>query len=251
MGLDPRRFAAVKRVSMFKHVVPVLSPKGGVGKTTVAVALSLALSEGFGGAALLDLDVGNPTAHIVLGLSVDRVAFEEDMGLKPLKLLDGMLEFMSVALFTKGRLLPLRGAEASSTVVELLTITRWGKSVLVVDTPPGFSDEVMEFLRLCPRATPVIVSSPDRMAIASAKGVLEVLASEGIRVLGVVGNMCRGFQDQLALRKSFEPLGVEVLTCVPWIDGLHDLYGDLVRLKSLLSPHLLPVLRRLCGDGFG
>jgi len=240
LTLDPRPSVLRKRLSGFSRIVPILSPKGGVGKTTFAVALALTLGQ-HRAVSLLDLDINNPTAHIVLGVDAREAKIEEDKGILPVRVSGGGLEFMSIALFTRDRLLPLRGKDAVNAIIELLSTTRWSGSIMVIDTPPGFSDEVMEILRLCRGVEPVVVSTPDILSVVSTQRIVEVLREEGVRVVGIVGNMCRDRGDAEMLRKRAELLGVKMLTCVPWIEGLQKLFGDPMRLAEVFKPHVEPV----------
>lgn len=242
MSVDPRLYVIPLRLSIFKYIIPVVSPKGGVGKTTISTALSLVLAYTGEGASLLDLDLNNPTAHIVLGLDIVKTAVAEDKGVLPVRLADGRLEFMSISLFVKDRLLPLRGRDTSNAIREIFAVTRWSKPVLIIDTPPGFSDEVMELLRLCPTARPLLVTTPDGISIASVKRVLEILRDEGIEMLGVVGNMCRRLDDMVKLR---ERLGIDIATCVPYVDGIENLYGNPRELVNIFRRSLSPVVEIL------
>ncbi|MEM1526736.1 MAG: P-loop NTPase [Ignisphaera sp.] len=245
MHLDPRLSIIPKRLSGFKHIVLVSSPKGGVGKTTVSVALALILSQERDRVALLDLDINNPTAHIVLGLDLSGSKVEEDKGILPLRILGKNLEFMSIALFTKDKLLPLRGKNASNAIIEILSTVRWSSTAMVVDTPPGFSDEVMEFARLYPRVKYLVISTPDILSILSAQRIVEVIFSEKHEILGVVGNMCRDKQDIEILAKNIATLNVEVLTCIPWINEVHRYYGEPKELINLFKQYLEPVVIKL------
>lgn len=243
--LDPRLSVIPKRLSSFKHVILVVSPKGGVGKTTVSIALALAMGRTLGATALLDLDLTNPTTHIVLGLNVEEVKVEEDKGVLPLKVPGENVELMSLAFFTKGRLLPLRGKDVVNVVRELLSITRWRSSILVVDTPPGFSDEVMEFSKLTPRAKFLVISTPDPLSIASTLRVVEHLKEEKQIILGVVGNMCRGEQDLQLIRESVSTLDIEVLTCLPWVNNIHKYYGRYNDFLTLFEKNLSTIIDKL------
>lgn len=242
MFLDPRQFIVSKKLSFFRHIIGIISPKGGVGKTTIAVALSLVLSNKYGGIALLDLDISNPTTHIILGVDIKSIRIIEDKGILPIKLLDGDIEFMSIAFFTKDRLLPLRGSEASNAIIELFSITRWGKPILVVDMPPGFLDQILEFFRLSPNLKLLIISTTDVMSILSAKRAIDILVEEGLNILGVIGNMCRDNEDKELLGKK---LGIEILSCIPWIADIQKLYGYPNNIKNLFERFLQPVLSRL------
>lgn len=243
--IDPRPLVIPKRLSVFKHAILVLSPKGGVGKTTIAVALSAMLGNENIRTSLLDLDINNPTAHIILGIDAATTKVDEDRGILPIKLLNGYLEFMSIAFFTRDRLLPLRGKEISSAVIEILSTVRWANDILVVDTPPGFSDEVMEFLKFYPKAKVLTISTIDKMSITSAKRAIKLLGEEKIEVLGVIGNMCRDLNDIDILRGELDSLGIDVIACIPWLEDLQKTYGQIENIAKMFKPYLMPIAHRL------
>lgn len=237
-----------KRLSGFKCIVLVSSPKGGVGKTTISVVLALALSQVCNRVALLDLDINNPTAHMVLGLDVSNIKVEEDKGILPIRILNNKLEFMSIALFTRDKLLPLRGKDATNAIIEILATVRWNSIAMVVDTPPGFSDEVMEFARLYPKAKYLIISTPDILSISSTRRIAEVIRREKQALIGIIGNMCRNEQDLGILKKNASSLGTEVLSCIPWVNNIHRYYGKPKELINLFKQHLEPIINMLTSD---
>jgi ATP-binding protein involved in chromosome partitioning len=245
---DPRLSIIPRRLSRFKQVVIVLSPKGGVGKTTVSVLLALAISKWYGKTALLDLDVTNPTTHIVLGLNIEEVGIEEDKGILPMKIPGENLEFMTIAFFTKNKLLPLRGIDIVNIVRELLSVTRWDSDILVVDSPPGFSDEILEFSKFTRKAKYLIISTPDPLSISSAQRVVELLQSEKQFIIGIVGNMCREDRDLMYLQKLSSFIGIEVLTCLPWVNEIHKHYGNYSYLFNLFGGNLLPIVNRIVSE---
>jgi ATP-binding protein involved in chromosome partitioning len=245
--VDPRLFIIPEKLSRFKHVVAVLSPKGGVGKTTIATLLAIALGKWCRSTVLLDLDIENPTAHIVLGLDIDNVRIEEDRGVLPIKISEKNLEFMSVAIFTRGKLLPIRGKDVVNVVRELLSVTRWRSDVMVVDTPPGFSDVILEFSKLVEKVKYVIVSTPDPLSISSTRRVVEYLRSENVSVIGIVGNMCRNEDDDIRIQELGKSLGVEVITCIPWIDNMHRYYGNLDELLNIFHGNIVSIINKVVG----
>jgi len=182
---DPRLVAVGERLREVRAVVPFLSSKGGVGKTLVSVAAALALSRRGLRVGLLDLDVTNPTVHVVLGVRPGGVAPKEEYGVVPPEV--SGVRVMSVVFYTMGRPAPLRGESVSSAIRELLSITRWGPlDVLVVDTPPGMSDELLELLTYIRRFSSFLVATPSRLSLESTARLAELVTG---RVTGVVLNM--------------------------------------------------------------
>lgn len=241
MKIDPRVFLAMKRFSTFKHIIPVVSPKGGVGKTTIATLLSITLSDKFDCVSLLDLDINNPTAHIVLGIDLNTAKIEEDKGILPLKLYNSKLEFMSIALFTQNKLLPLRGREISNIVLELLSITKWSGKILVVDTPPGFSDEIMDLIRIASnKIKPIVISTPDKLSLISAKRIIEILEKENIYSF-VIGNMCSS-ENELKAMKNYLALHENIITCIPRFNEVNEMYGFIEKLRILFEPYLAKII---------
>jgi len=182
---DPRLVAVGERLREVRAVVPFLSSKGGVGKTLVSVATALALRKRGARVGLLDLDVTNPTVHVVLGIRPGSVAPREEYGVVPPEV--SGVRVMSSVFYTLGRPSPLRGESISSAIRELLSITRWGPlDVLVVDTPPGMSDELLELLTYIRRFSSFLVTTPSRLSLESTARLAELVAG---RVIGVVLNM--------------------------------------------------------------
>lgn len=238
MELDFRLPLVLERLKGFRLVVPVASPKGGVGKTTIASGVSLLLARSGVPVSLLDADFTNPTTHVMLGVDASRVLPEEEKGVLPV-LVEPGLEFMSPAFYSKDRPLPLRGRELVDALREILAVTRWSGRVLVVDTPPGLSDSLLELLRLDRGARVLVVSACDRMSLVSTKRILEFLEQERVETLGVVANMCSSCS---ALKES---LGIEPLGCLPLIEDLQSLEGEREALARALAPGLSEVLEKI------
>ncbi|PLJ78415.1 P-loop NTPase [Infirmifilum sp. SLHALR2] len=230
MELDFRVPLIRERLSGLRLVVPVASPKGGVGKTTIASALSVLLARRGVRTGVLDLDFTNPTTHIMLGVDAAAVMPEEEKGVLPVRVEEN-LELMGVAFYTRDKPLPLRGRSVVDALREVLAVTRWSSQVLVVDSPPGLSDALLEMLRLARGSRVLVVSACDRLSLVSTRRVLEFLRQEGVPSLGVVANMCDDCSE-------LEAIGVKPLDCVQRFEQLQRSEGDRDLLAELFSQAL-------------
>ena len=242
MRIYPRLYAARHRLAMFKLVVPIVSPKGGVGKSVIATALSLSLALKGIRVGLLDLDITNPCSHLLLGIDVEKVKPVEDRGVRPVKLSDTELEFMSIAFHSGNRTLPLRGTDIDNAIKEILSVTRWSASLLVVDTPPGFSDEVLNIITLAPTSHPIIITTPSILAIETVKRSLSILNDESVKPLGLIVNLSHSVE--LCLQIS-QVLSLELLACIPWLTDLEKAIGKPQALRDLLEPYMTKVVEAI------
>jgi len=226
--VDPRLLVIPHRLSSVKEIVAVMSSKGGVGKTLVATLLSLALRDRGLATGLLDLDFTNPSTHIVLGVNPANLEFTEEKGIIP-PVVYGV-KYLTIAIFTGDKPLPLRGSSVDNVFLELLSITRWGVlDYLVIDTPPGIGDENLNLLSyMGDRADIVLVTTPSKLALKSVERLLTMLHDAGYRVLGVIGNM-----DSSGLVGGFcKQIGVEYLGSLPFDEGVENALGDVTAIKK-------------------
>jgi ATP-binding protein involved in chromosome partitioning len=183
---DPRLAIIPGRFDGVKRIIAVSSGKGGVGKSMLAVALALALREAGKQVGLLDLDFTSPSTHVILG--VEGLYPEEEKGIMP-PLAHG-LHYMSIVHYSTDEPVPLRGADASNAIVELLAITRWETlDYLVIDMPPGIGDATLDMIRLIPRIEFLVVTTPSRLAYESVRKLLVLLRDQDVPTIGVVENM--------------------------------------------------------------
>ncbi len=171
-----------------RHIIAVASNKGGVGKSTVATNLAVALAKGGAAVGLLDADITGPNLPTMFGLPAGFQANSEQ-GLHP-------IERYGVKLISIGFLLPAgspvvwRGPMIGSGVKQLLRDVPWGElDYLIVDLPPGTSDAAMSAAQDVPIAGAIIVSTPQPVALEDAAKAIAMFEKLTVPVLGIVENM--------------------------------------------------------------
>ncbi len=209
-----------KRLKRVRRIIPVLSGKGGVGKSVVAATLAVLLRRAGFTVGLLDADVYGPSSALLLG---GRARPKEGgEGLVP-PTVNGV-EIMSVDLYAPGRPIPLTGRSAADMLREMLALTDWGGlDFLIIDMPPATADIMMLVTSLRGRGLEaLVVTTPDRLSLSVAKRVLSLLASGEIQVAGVVGNMCgRGVEgDHERLGALTGRFGVPLAGELPYDTGV-------------------------------
>jgi len=227
VSLDPRLAVIEKRFENVRRILAVTGGKGGIGKSMVASTLALVLRESAGRVGLLDVDFTGPCDHIILG--AESRFPEEEFGLVP-PVVHG-LRFMSVTHFVGDSPAPLRGADLSNALVELLCVTQWGElDALVVDMPPGISDATLDAVRLLPRAEFVVVTAPSRVVIETVSRTLRFLTSQETHVAGLLENMARGASPEA--ESLAQEHGVRWLGTLPFDDALEAALGDVRNLAE-------------------
>ncbi|CAG9861282.1 unnamed protein product [Phyllotreta striolata] len=178
-----------------KHIILVLSGKGGVGKSTVSTQLSLALREGGYKVGLLDIDLCGPSVPYLLQLEGKDV-HQSEAGWIPIYLdKEQQLAVMSIGFLLNNRNSSVvwRGPKKTSMVKQFLTDVCWGDlDYLIIDTPPGTSDEhitVMENLKEIKCDGAVIVTTPQQVSIEDVRKEITFCKKTGIAIIGLVENM--------------------------------------------------------------
>ena len=175
-------------VTGIRHLIAIASGKGGVGKSTVAVNLALALLQLGRKAGILDADIYGPSLPVLLGASV-RPESVEGKKIRPLALLG--LQAMSIGwLVDEKAPMIWRGPMATSALQQLLYDTLWeGLDELVIDLPPGTGDIHLTLAQKMPVTGAVIVTTPQKLALADARRAIEMFQRVRIPVIGIVENM--------------------------------------------------------------
>lgn len=181
---DGRGFAHVK------HIVAVASGKGGVGKSTTAVNLALALDREGARVGLLDADIYGPSQGMMLGVPEDRrPEMKDGQTISPIKA-HGLRTMSMSYMVTDRTPMVWRGPMVSSALQQMLLQTDWGDlDYLIVDMPPGTGDIQLTLSQRVPVSGAVIVTTPQDIALLDARKGIEMFRKVNIPVLGIVENM--------------------------------------------------------------
>jgi ATP-binding protein involved in chromosome partitioning len=217
-----------------RNIIAVGSGKGGVGKSTTAVNLALALAAEGLAVGMLDADVYGPSIPTMLGLS-GKPDSPDGKSITPMRAHG--IEAMSIGLLV-GSDTPMiwRGPMATQALTQLLNDTRWGDlDVLVVDLPPGTGDIQLTMAQKIPVAGAVVVTTPQEVATMDARKALKMFEKVEIPVLGLVENMAVHVCSQCGHSEHIfgsggaqwmsEQYGVPVLGTLPLEIGIRE-HGD-------------------------
>ncbi|MNZ25665.1 Septum site-determining protein MinD [compost metagenome] len=218
--------AQVPGMSNVKNIIAVASGKGGVGKSTTAANLALALAREGARVGILDADIYGPSQGIMFGLPEGtRPKVKDQKWFVPIEAHG--VQVMSMAFLTDDNTpVVWRGPMVSGALIQLITQTAWDDlDYLVIDMPPGTGDIQLTLAQKVPVAGAVIVTTPQDLALLDAKKGVEMFRKVNIPVLGVVENMavhiCSncGHAEHLFGEGGGEKLaaqyGVELLASLP------------------------------------
>ena len=178
----------LKPMENIKNVLAVASGKGGVGKSTTAINLALALSEEGASVGVLDADIYGPSQPRMLGIS-GQPESQDGKSLEPME--RHGLQAMSIGfLIDEETPMIWRGPMVTQALEQLLGDTRWrGLDYLVVDLPPGTGDVQLTLAQKIPVSGAIIVTTPQNIALLDARKGLKMFRKVEVPVLGVVENM--------------------------------------------------------------
>ena len=178
----------VKLIPGIKNIIAVASGKGGVGKSTTAANLALALSAEGASVGVLDADIYGPSQPMMLGIA-GRPESKDGKSLEPME--GHGLQAISIGfLIDTDTPMVWRGPMVTQALEQLLKDTRWRElDYLVVDLPPGTGDIQLTLAQKVPVTGAVIVTTPQDIALIDAKKGLKMFEKVGIPILGVVENM--------------------------------------------------------------
>ncbi len=179
----------LKPLEGISNLIAVASGKGGVGKSTVAVNLGLALAQEGASVGILDADIYGPSQPRMLGLTGERPVTSDGKTLEPLEAHG--VKAMSIGFLVDDRQpMAWRGPMVTSALNQLLADTNWGElDYLLVDMPPGTGDIQLTLSQRVPVSGAIIVTTPQEIALADARKGLEMFQKVNVPVLGVVENM--------------------------------------------------------------
>ena len=224
--MDPRTTVINERLSRAGRIIAVSSGKGGVGKSLVATTLALTLAQKGCKVGLFDLDFTSPSTHLIMG--VKNVQPKEDKGLIP-PVVNG-LAYMSLIHFSGDQAAPLRGADVSNALIELLAVTQWGElDFLVLDMPPGIGDAILDLVRLVKRIEFLIVTTSSRLAFETVRKQVRLLQELNVPIIGVVENM--KMDKAKNIEQETGKLGVKFLAVIPYDPMVEETIGDVTKLR--------------------
>lgn len=240
--VDPRTSIISVRLGNVGRIVAVSSGKGGVGKSLVASTLALALTKQGYEVGLFDLDFTSPSTHVILG--IEGVQPKEDKGIVP-PVVNG-LRYMSIVYYSGDYASPLRGADVSNALIELLSITRWGKlDFLVIDMPPGIGDATLDVIRLIKNIEFLVVTTSSQLAFETVRKLVKLLKELKVPVAGVVENMKVG--DSKNIQQQTRKLGLIFLGEIPYDTQVEEAIGNKNRLAStVLAKKVEEIASKIC-----
>ncbi|MEM0021813.1 MAG: P-loop NTPase [Fervidicoccaceae archaeon] len=235
---DPRDSTIPIRLKEISVILPAVSYKGGVGKTTISSLLALSLADSGASVGLLDLDFTNPSTHLVLGLDLNVAMPREDKGILPVEV-EG-IKLMTLAFFTKNNPTPLRGKELNEAFKEILSITIWGKlDFLVIDMPPGLSDITLNVLRFMKeKLYPLVISSSSKLSIHPTINLIRMFSEIGILPIALILNEGAGSPKLYSeILDAYQKENIGKIFRIERDDRIENAYGnpDLLRKTTVYA----------------
>lgn len=193
-----------------RNAIAVGSGKGGVGKSTVAVNLAVALAQFGARVGLMDADIYGPNIPTMMG--VEQLPTSRDDRLIPAEAFN--VKLMSMGFLVKpGQPLIWRGPMLNSAIRQFLSDVNWGElDYLIIDLPPGTGDAALSLAQALPLSGVVIVTLPQQVSLEDARRGLEMFHQLDVPILGIIENMVgeffgQGGGEQLAIAASVPFLG--------------------------------------------
>lgn len=241
---DEEQIANRKVLPGVKNIIAVASGKGGVGKSTITANLAMGLAKRGYKVGLVDADIYGPSIPMMLDVSQERPTTSksgENILMEPVE--NYGIKIMSIGFFADpAQAIVWRGPMASKALKQLFADTNWGQlDYMIIDLPPGTGDIHLSVVQMVPVTGAVIVSTPQRVAMADARKGVEMFKLENINVpvLGFVQNMAWFTPEELPDNKYYifgkdgvnnlaEDLKVPVLGNIPLVQSVRE-SGDIGR----------------------
>ncbi len=179
----------LKPLANVKNIIAIASGKGGVGKSTTAANIALALAAEGASVGVLDADIYGPSQPLMLGIAGERPTSTDGQTMKPLRAHG--VQVMSIGfLIDPDQPMVWRGPMVTSALNQLLNQTQWDDlDYLIVDMPPGTGDIQLTLSQQVPVSGAVIVTTPQDIALLDARKGLQMFRKVSVPILGIVENM--------------------------------------------------------------
>lgn len=174
-----------------KNTIAVASGKGGVGKSTVAVNLAVALAKDGASVGLIDADIYGPSIPLMLGIKDKPRVYQDKSTMKMIPLENYGIKVISIGFLVDDNAPVIwRGPMASGAVKQFMTDVEWGElDYLIFDMPPGTGDIQLTLVQTIPLTGAVIVTTPQEVSLIDARKALKMFTRVNVPVLGIVENM--------------------------------------------------------------
>jgi len=225
--IDPRPSIIDERLKNVRNVIAVSGGKGGVGKSLISSTLALLLAKNNMKVGLFDLDFTSPSTNLILGIQDAKPV--EDKGIIPPKIHG--LRYMSIIYYSGDCTAPLRGADISNALIELLAITRWENlDYLILDMPPGISDATLDLMRLIKKIEFLIITTPSQLAFETVKKLTNLLKTQNIPTIGIIENMKT--DNNQTIKNQTRKLGLNYLGQIPHDPQVENAIGNPTKLLN-------------------
>ncbi|REJ80492.1 MAG: iron-sulfur cluster carrier protein ApbC [Bacteroidetes bacterium] len=221
-----------------KNIIAIASGKGGVGKSTVAANLAVALAKCGAKVGLIDADIYGPSQHIMFGVENERLFVNEKDGKTYMLPVEKYgVKVLSIGMLVDpDRAIPWRGPMASKALKQLFSDAEWGElDYMLIDLPPGTGDIHLTLVSAVPVTGAVVVSTPQHVALADAKKGINMFQLETINVpvLGLVENMSYFTPAELPQNKYYifgkegckqlaEKMNVPLIGEIPLVQSIRE-----------------------------
>lgn len=244
-----------------KNIILVMSGKGGVGKSTIAVNLAFGLSQENKNTGLLDIDLHGPSVVSMTGMENEKIQSNADHHLVPIKK-NEYLHLVSIASLLDHPDSPIvwRGPMKMGVIEQFIKEVAWPElDYLVVDCPPGTGDEVLSIIQLLQQGeqirnlSSIIVSTPQKIAYLDVRKSIKFAKKMNVPILGLVENMasilCPHCKESILLSNSSEAeragkdFQIETLASIPWDLGIMQEGDHGIKSKhdTVLNPAQLAI----------
>ena len=237
--MDPRLKGIELKMKDVGRIIPVVSGKGGVGKSLISTTTALLLSEKGHRVGLLDLDFHGASDHLILGVKPREIPGEDKGVIPPLV---HRVKFMSIVYYTQNHPLPMRGSEISDALIEIMAITRWDTlDFLIIDMPPGLGEQLLDLLRFIPRGEFLVVTTPSPLSLNVVGKLLSLLKEGNKRIVGLIENMSND-KNKGYTKHPYEKMQVSYIGEISMDDNIDNAIGN---VKKILSTKFTRELREI------
>lgn len=194
----------------------IMSGKGGVGKTTIAVNLALSFSFKFK-TGLLDIDIHGPNVPILLNLENNNVFVNENNKIIPINFNDNLYVMSLWFLIEKSKKAVIwRGPLKSKMISQFINDVAWNVEYLIVDFPPGTGDEIITFAQLMNKnSKAIIVSLPNELSLSDAERAINFCKSMNIEIIGLIENMSSEYFGKNKVKELSKKYSIDFLGSLP------------------------------------